>query len=39
MKKVLGVGTLMATIAYIMTGMFGYVTFVMRSDVADIMTQ
>ena len=37
MKKVLGIGTGMATLAYIMTGAFGYITFCMRPNVADIM--
>lgn len=39
MKKVLGIGTGMATVAYIMTGMFGYVTFAMNPNVASIMDE
>lgn len=31
-KKVLGIGTLMASISYILTGVFGYVTFAMHKD-------
>jgi amino acid permease len=36
-KKVLGIGTGLATFAYILTGMFGYVTFAMNPDVDTIM--
>ena len=39
MKKVLGIGTGMATIAYILCGSFGYITFVKRSNVEDIMEE
>ena len=39
MKKVLAIGTGMATIAYIMTGAFGYITFVMNPDVDEIMNR
>ena len=31
-KKVLGIGTAIATISYILTGMFGYLTFAMHTD-------
>ena len=37
MQKVLAIGTLLATCAYIMTGMFGYVTFASNPNVDSIM--
>jgi len=37
MSKVLYIGTAMATIAYVMTGMFGYITFSMHPEVDKIM--
>jgi amino acid permease len=36
-NKVLSLGTLMASVAYILTGMFGYVTFAKRLNVDQIM--
>ena len=36
-NKVLSLGTLMASIAYILTGMFGYITFAKRLNVDQIM--
>jgi amino acid permease len=37
MKKVLAFGTGLATIAYILCGMFGFITFAMNPDVCEIM--
>ena len=39
MKKVLGLGTGMASVAYILCGVFGYVTFAMNSKVCEIMNE
>jgi amino acid permease len=39
MKKVLGIGTGLASAVYIMTGMFGYVTFAMNPRVDEIMNE
>jgi len=36
-KKVLFSGTLLASVCYIMVGMFGYVTFAKRPDIAFLM--
>jgi amino acid permease len=38
-KKVLFSGTLLASICYIMVGMFGYVTFSKRPDIEALMTR
>ena len=37
MQKVLWIGTGMATVIYIMTGMFGYLTFALNPKVNEIM--
>ena len=37
MQKVLWVGTGIATVVYILVGMFGYVTFAMNPKVDEIM--
>ena len=37
MQKVLWIGTGMATVIYIMTGMFGYLTFALNPKVDEIM--
>ena len=39
MQKVLWIGTGIATVVYILVGMFGYVTFAMNPQVDEIMDQ
>jgi amino acid permease len=39
MKKVLGIGTAIASLSYCLTGIFGYVTFVKHPDVDLIMNK
>jgi len=36
-KKVLGAGTTLASVCYIVVGMFGYATFSKRHNIVDIM--